>query len=132
VTITGSDGVGESGLHPTSAYSFNGGTTRQSSNTGAYTTNQTNLQVAIRDAVGNRATASITFNNIDNVAPIVTLSGDNPQYLEVKTAYRELGATANDAIEGTVAVTINSGNVNMNQTGSYSVYYTAVDSAGNT
>jgi hypothetical protein len=73
-----------------------------------------------------------TVNVTDGTAPIVTLSGANPQYLEVKTPYVELGATANDAVDGNLQVTIDSGNVNSNQIGVYYVYYTAIDSANNT
>jgi hypothetical protein len=74
VTITGSDGTGESGLHSTAAYSFDGGANWQASNTGSYPANQTNLIVAIRDAVGNVKTGSVTFSNIDATAPMVTIT----------------------------------------------------------
>jgi hypothetical protein len=74
VTITGSD-TGGSGL-PADAYSFDGGNTWTGNNTKAYTDNQTNLPIAIRDAVGNVATGSVTFNNIDQTAPSVTVTAN--------------------------------------------------------
>jgi hypothetical protein len=68
VTISGSD-TGGSGL-PSEPYSFDNGQNRQSSNTGAYNTNQNGLIVAIRDKAGNVTTGSVTFDNIDSTLPI--------------------------------------------------------------
>ncbi|MDR0651378.1 MAG: DUF5011 domain-containing protein [Candidatus Peribacteria bacterium] len=87
----------------------------------------------VTDSDGNQAETKIrTVYVMDGTSPIVLLSGANPQYVEVKTPYIEFGATAYDAVDGSLSVTINSGEVNINQTGTYYVYYTAVDTANNT
>jgi hypothetical protein len=72
VTITGSDEAGGSGITG-AAYSFDGGSTWETANTKVYTGNQT-VQIAIRDAVGNVATGSVTFSNIDRGVPTVTIT----------------------------------------------------------
>ncbi|WP_373031144.1 immunoglobulin-like domain-containing protein [Sulfurovum sp.] len=85
-----------------------------------------------KDAAGNVATqVTRTVNVVDVVAPVVTLSGANPQTLEVKTDYVELGATATDTVDGTRDITINTTLVDMSTLGSYIVTYTATDVQGN-
>ncbi len=76
------------------------------------------------------ATVSITVNDIeelDTIAPVVTLTGANPQTIEKGTAYSELGATTDDGS----TVVIDSSSVNTNVEGDYTVTYDAADSAGN-
>jgi len=66
----------------------------------------------------------------DTVAPVITLNGESSLILSAGTAYSDLGATANDAIDGSVTVTT-TGNVNSNVVSSYTLTYTASDAAGN-
>jgi len=61
---------------------------------------------------------------------VITLKGSNPMSVDCQKGYTEPGATAVDACDGTVAVTI-SGTV-PSQAGTYNVTYTATDSHGNT
>nr|WP_246615964.1 immunoglobulin-like domain-containing protein [Aquimarina litoralis] len=80
------------------------------------------------DASGNVAVEVVrTVNVVDTNAPIITLSGANPQIIELGTAYVELGATTND---GSMVV-IDASAVNTNAVGSYSVTYNATDASGN-
>ena len=66
----------------------------------------------------------------DTLPPVITLSGDSSITLTVGDAYEELGASATDATDGTVAVII-SGEVNTSSIGTYTITYTATDAAGN-
>ncbi len=87
------------------------------------------------DAVGNAAAQVTRTVNItaDITKPVITLTGANPQNIEVGNAYSELGASATDNVDGVItgAITINSSAVNTNLVGSYSVTYDVNDAAGN-
>lgn len=69
----------------------------------------------------------------DTTAPVITLTGDNPQILHIGEAYTELGATANDTKDGdlTTSIVIDHSQVNVNLKGTYTVSYTVSDAAGN-
>src|SRR5699024_8259621 len=61
----------------------------------------------VSDAAGNTATETRTVHvvepeEVDEVAPEITLNGDNPMELEVGDTYEEPGATAEDDDEGDV------------------------------
>ncbi len=62
--------------------------------------------------------------------PVITLNGDGTISLSVGGVYEELGATANDAEDGAVAVII-SGSVDTNTDGTYTITYTSTDSNSN-
>ena len=68
---------------------------------------------------------------VDVTAPVIFLSGDNPQVIEAGEPYFELGATAWDSVDDVVAVTADISEVKLNEPGSYPVTYRAWDSAGN-
>ena len=68
---------------------------------------------------------------LDVTKPVITLKGDNPMELIQGTAYSEPGATATDDVDGKVTVTI-TGSVDKDTVGTYTLTYTAKDSAGNT
>jgi len=61
----------------------------------------------------------------DTTPPIITLNGATTLTIELGSAYTELGATTN---EGTLST---SGTVNTAVVGSYTITYSAIDSAGN-
>jgi hypothetical protein len=85
------------------------------------------------DKAGNSASVQRTVHVVlppDVAAPILTLNGDSAVTLFQGTNYTELGATAIDDRDGNVSVSI-SGNVNTSVLGTYTVTYTAQDSAGN-
>lgn len=66
----------------------------------------------------------------DTTPPVVTLTGAATETISLQGTYTELGATANDDVDGTVTATP-SGTVNTDLTGTYVITYTATDKAGN-
>jgi surface protein len=66
----------------------------------------------------------------DTVGPIITLKGESVFTISAGSAYAELGATANDAIDGSVSVT-RTGTVDSAVVNSYTLTYTATDAASN-
>ena len=70
------------------------------------------------------------FNNDEGVGPVISLVGASTLNLNVGDAYLELGATATDAVEGTVTATP-SGSVDTTTAGTYTVTYNASDANGN-
>ncbi|MEI3605567.1 DUF5011 domain-containing protein [Pseudogracilibacillus sp. SE30717A] len=76
--------------------------------------------------------ATVSVEAADEVAPVITLNGDNPMELEVGEEYVEPGATAEDDVDGNVTDSIViSGEVNTDLPGKYEVVYTVTDAAGN-
>ena len=71
-------------------------------------------------------TLTYTAPQQDTTPPIITLTGANPQTIELGNGYTELGATTDD----NSAVTIDDSNF-VDSLGSYSVTYNSVDSSGN-
>jgi len=68
----------------------------------------------------------------DVTAPAITLTGDNPQIVNLNENYTELGATANDDTDGNISnqIAITS-NVNISKEDTYIVIYSVSDKAGN-
>jgi len=71
-----------------------------------------------------------TDNAVDRTAPVITVVGELTVTHEEGTTYTDQGATATDAVDGSVAVTT-SGSVGA-AVGTYTLTYTASDSSGNT
>ena len=69
----------------------------------------------------------------DSTPPVVALVGDDPQVVKLGTAYRELGATALDNVDGDISasVVIDASGVDTTTLGSYWVTYDVADSSGN-
>ncbi|RZS92454.1 immunoglobulin-like domain-containing protein [Aquimarina brevivitae] len=79
------------------------------------------------DTYGNDAVqVTRTVNVVDTTAPVITLTGANPQTLELGTGYAELGATTDDGSD----VIINA-SAFVDAIGSYTIYYDATDASGN-
>jgi len=81
----------------------------------------------VTDSAGNAAIqVTRTVNVLDITPPIITLTGDNPQTIELGAGYTELGATTDDGspviIDSTAFI---------DAVGSYSILYDSVDSSGN-
>ena len=88
------------------------------------------------DKSGNKATATRTVNVVnptptDTTPPVITVLGSNPATVNLGATYTDAGATATDAVDGTVAVTT-SGTVDTSVVGTYTITYTATDKSGNT
>jgi hypothetical protein len=78
---------------------------------------------------GVSSNATLTVH--DTTAPMITLNGGNPIYLELGNAFTDPGATASDVCAGPVPVST-SGTVNVNAVGTNTLTYTADDGNGNT
>ncbi len=86
------------------------------------------------DRVGSSQSSEITITVLkDNVAPVLTLNGANPQYVIQGNSYIELGASATDNVDGdlTSKIVTDSSAVNTNVVGDYTVQYNVKDAAGN-
>lgn len=70
----------------------------------------------------------------DNTAPVITLNGNNPDYLEAGSGpWEEPGFTAFDNVDGDVTdLVVVTGQVNPMQLGMYQINYTVNDASGNT
>jgi len=66
----------------------------------------------------------------DTTAAIISLNGSSTIYIEYGDSYTELGASAVDNYDGTVAATI-TGTVNVSTLGTYTITYSYTDSSGN-
>ncbi len=66
---------------------------------------------------------------VDTTAPVVTLNGEDVQYLELGETYTELGSTVVDDVDTLTAVV--TGTVNIRVSGTYELTYTATDGSGN-
>ncbi len=67
----------------------------------------------------------------DTAAPDVTLGGSSSMTISLNSTFTDPGATANDAEDGTVSVSV-SGTVDKDTKGDYTLTYSASDAAGNT
>lgn len=69
----------------------------------------------------------------DTEAPVITLLGDNPFTLNMLDTYSDPGATADDNEDGDISssVTIDDSDVENRIPGSYEVYFSVSDAAGN-
>jgi hypothetical protein len=66
-------------------------------------------------------------------SPIITLLGDNPEYVELGGTYTEGGAEATDTEDGAIAtINVDDSALNTDEVGSYDILYSATDAAGNT
>jgi len=82
------------------------------------------------DAAGNTATATRTVIVADTTAPALILVGPTSLDHEQGTAFTDPGASATDAVDGSVEVGT-TGSVG-SDAGTYTITYTATDAAGNT
>ncbi len=107
-------------------------------------TNATNTTFSLTNLTLPSHTVSVTVTNLygsvtntaaltvqDTVAPLVTLVGANPFYVELGNTFTDPGAVAYDTCAGTVAVTV-SGLVNTNTVSTNTLVYQADDGNGNT
>jgi len=69
----------------------------------------------------------------DEMAPVITLAGDNPQIIAIGNSYNELDASAADNIDGDISdkIVIDASAVKTDVVGIYEVTYNVKDAAGN-
>lgn len=106
-----------------------------SSNVNSFAEGSYTVTYSCTDDAGNTATATRTVNvveQLDTEPPVIVLIGSSVVYVDVNSAYLELGAVASDTADGDVtnrlAIT---NNVETSKAGVYVVRYNASDSAGN-
>lgn len=67
----------------------------------------------------------------DMTAPIITIAGNQDTTLEQCSSWSDPGASAIDNVDGTVALSGTTSNVDMSAAGTYTIEYQAKDQAGN-
>lgn len=82
------------------------------------------------DAAGNTASSTQTITVTDPTPPSLTLNGPSSMTVECHTPFTDPGVSASDNC-GAATVTT-TGSVNANSPGTYTLSYTATDTAGNT
>ena len=91
----------------------------------------TTVTFSASDRAGNEALQIIrTVTIFDADAPVISLNGPSSINHVYGALYADMGATAEDTVDGVVNVTVD-GAVDVNAIGTYSLVYSAVDSEGN-
>ncbi|PLX75188.1 MAG: hypothetical protein C0615_08025, partial [Desulfuromonas sp.] len=88
------------------------------------------LTYDVSDAATNAATpVTRTVNVVDTIAPLITITGNNPETVQVGDSYSDAGATADDSFAGDLTGAINTSgdSINTNVVGSYTVTYSVSD-----
>ena len=88
---------------------------------------------SVADTAGNTTSATRTINVVDIIGPVIELQGDNPYSMYLNGTYSEPGYTATDNIDGEIDVNnvTTTDNIDASTVGTYTITYTATDSAGN-
>ncbi|MDA7525128.1 pentapeptide repeat-containing protein, partial [Verrucomicrobia bacterium] len=82
------------------------------------------------DSTGNKTKVTRVVKVVDTTAPVITLKGKSKMDHEAGTPYTSPGATAVDALDGSVVVELPN-KANDRYVGGYSLTYKATDKAGN-
>ena len=88
----------------------------------------------VQDSAGNDAeTVTRTVTVQDTLAPVITLQGTSPFYVEAGTLFQDPGVVASDSFEGdlTTSVVVGGDAVDANTLGEYTVRYDVQDSSSN-
>jgi hypothetical protein len=135
VTVEGGDSYSDAGASASDNY--DGDLTAAIVTTNPVDTSTVGTYVVtydVSDTAGNAAVQVVrTVEVVDTTAPVIALSGVNPQVIEVGDPYVELGATALDIVDGdlSAAIQIDDTAVNTSLVGSYPVTYDVSDLSGN-
>jgi hypothetical protein len=84
----------------------------------------------IQTSATTTVSTSTSQTGTDTVAPVVTLTGPSSVSVAQGGLYTEEGATATDDVDTTIQVVI-TGAIDTTTPGTYTITYTATDSAGN-
>jgi PKD repeat protein len=87
----------------------------------------------VNDADGNTSetVTRVVIVTPDVTAPVITVLGTSPEIVTVNTAYSDAGATATDYFNRNLTGINTGDNIMLNKLGTYYVYYTVTDAAGN-
>jgi len=86
--------------------------------------------IALTGCGGGSSSSPAPSPVVDTVAPVITLTGEANITIFQNSDYTDQGASATDAVDGTVDV-VTTGTINEATTGDYVLTYTATDAAGN-
>jgi prepilin-type N-terminal cleavage/methylation domain-containing protein len=100
-------------------------------NTPASTTGDYYLWILAKDSVGNIAMTKSNVFYLDNIKPVITLTGSANITINKGNTYSDAGATSTDAHSGLNGNVTATGSVNPNVAGTYTVTYNVSDKAGN-
>ncbi|MFA5409388.1 MAG: immunoglobulin-like domain-containing protein, partial [Bacilli bacterium] len=90
------------------------------------------LWILAKDTSNNTAIIRSNAFNIDNTAPVITLTGNSTVNVNIGSSYNDAGATALDGIDENITNNIETtSTVNKDIMGTYMVTYTVSDSSGN-
>ena len=91
-----------------------------------------NLSYSVTDSSGNTGQLSRTVNVVDTTNPEITLTGDNPLYINLGQTYIDPGYSASDNYDGNITSTVvESGLVDTSAEGTYFRNYNVSDSSSN-
>ena len=90
------------------------------------------VTITVADDAGSD-TCQVLVTVEDDIPPVITLLGDDPQIIECGDAYVESGATAHDNCDGDLTddIVIDASGVDTSIAGEYTLTYNVEDSAGN-
>ena len=86
----------------------------------------TTVTISAEDAAHNVATGTFTVTVGDMTGPVITLNGDATLFAALDSTFTDPGATALDAVDGSVSVNV-AGSVDTSVAGDYTLTYTAED-----
>ncbi|MCG2695181.1 DUF5011 domain-containing protein [Candidatus Parcubacteria bacterium] len=72
----------------------------------------------------------VDLETIDTEAPVITILGNNPAYIEIDSTYVDMGATVTDNVNDNLGIAFE-GAVDPAVEGFYKITYTSTDQAGN-
>jgi surface protein len=94
--------------------------------------NSYDITYTATDTSDNTSTLIRTVNVLDLAGPVITLTGESTVVLGQGRTYTELGATAEDNVDGGITVDAPTGTFDNTLVGEYTLTYSVTDDAGNT
>ena len=82
------------------------------------------------DNAGNESTVTRTVRVVDDMPPVITLSGPDAVTITVNTSYIDAGAACQDTVDGPITP-MSTSTVDTTQAGTYAVTYSCTDAADN-
>ena len=124
-TLSGTDAADFSINSSTGAVTFNTAPDYETQTSHAITVTATN-------STGNDSQAiTVNVTDVDEVDPVITLTGNAAVNLTVGDTYTEQGATWTDNVDGSGSATVGGDTVDANTPATYTVTYNFTDAAGN-
>ncbi len=90
-----------------------------------------NVEFTATDSAGNSSSITVIFRVVDVTDPVINLVGSTSIFIEYGNTWSEPGYSCTDNYDPTCSVVV-TGTVNNSILGTYTLYYDATDSTGNT